>query len=252
MNWPLLIDQLPGLSYSLFLVYVRVQAFVLVLPGLGERVLPMRVRVGIAMAVTPLMSGIVAPVPMPGSAPQIALQALGQMLIGLALGSLLRIMSYAIDIAATAIAATASLSQIIGVQNEASPHPIGNLLHLGGIAILMALGLPSMLMDLIADSFAIWPPGAMPQITTLAAEAVAMMARSFALAMLLAAPFILGGFLYQALSGVINKVMPALPVVFIGSPAAVMLALAALALLAPMLVGLWADAVLGFTLPGPP
>lgn len=252
MNWPLPIDLLPGLSYSLLLVYLRVQAFVMVLPGLGERVLPMRVRVGLAMAISPLLAGTVADLPLPGSAPAIAFQALGQMLIGLALGSLLRILAYAIDIATTAIAATASLSQIIGVQNEAAPHPIGNLIHLGGIAVLMALGLPSMLMDLIADSFAIWPPGAMPQITGLVAEAVAMMARSFALAMLLAAPFTLGGFLYQALSGVINKVMPALPVVFIGSPAAVMLALAALALLAPMLVGLWADAVLDFTLPGAP
>ena len=68
--------------------------------------------------------------------------------------------------------------------------------------------------------------------------------------MMLAAPFTLGGFMFQALSGVINRVMPALPVVFIGSPAAVLLALAGLALLAPLLVGLWADAVLGFMLPG--
>ena len=35
----------------------------------------------------------------------------------------------------------------------------------------------------------------------------------FMLAMLLAAPFILGGFLFQLLSGMISKAMPALPVV---------------------------------------
>ena len=70
--------------------------------------------------------------------------------------------------------------------------------------------------------------------------------------MLLAAPFTLGGFMFQALSGVINRVMPALPVIFIGSPAAIMLALAALAMLAPVLIALWADAILGHVLPGAP
>lgn len=58
--------------------------------------------------------------------------------------------------------------------------------------------------------------------------------------------------MFQALSGVINRVMPALPVIFIGAPAAILLALGALALLAPILVGLWADAILGYMLPGAP
>ena len=85
-----------------------------------------------------------------------------------------------------------------------------------------------------------------------AVEAVhAAFAESFGLALLLAAPFILGGFLFQALSGVINRVMPSLPVAFIGAPAAILLALAALALFVPMIVSLWADSVLNFTLPRP-
>ena len=64
--------------------------------------------------------------------------------------------------------------------------------------------------------------------------------------------FTLGGFLFQALTGVINRVMPALPVVFIGAPAAIFLALMGLAILSPMLIGLWADAVLSFMLPVAP
>ena len=118
--------------------------------------------------------------------------------------------------------------------------------------VLMVLGLPVMLVQLMADSLAIWPPGGWPDADGLAAEAIRLVARSFWIAMLLAAPFTLGGFMFQALSGVINRVMPSLPVIFIGSPAAIMLALAALALLAPVLIGLWADAVLGYMLPGAP
>lgn len=249
--WQQLSDLVPGLDWHLVLVYARVQACVLILPGLGERLIPVRVRVSAAMAVTPLLAGLVPPVPAPQEALPMIAQVAGEMLIGLAAGALLRLLALALDIATTAIAATASLSQIIGVQNEAAPHPVGNLMHLGGMAVLMALGLPVMLVQLMADSLILWPPTEWPTIENLAPAAVRVVADSFALAMMLAAPFTLGGLLFQSLSGVINRVMPSLPVVFIGAPASILLALAALALLAPMLIAIWADAVLNFTLPVP-
>lgn len=243
---------LPGFGWNWVLVYLRVQALVLVLPGLGERVIPMRVRAAAAMAVTPMLAGLVPPLAVPGDTLSTLGQAAGETLIGLAAGIGLRLLALSLDIATSAIAATASLSQLVGGQNEAAPHPIGNLFHLGGVAVLMALGLPMMLVQLMADSLALWPPGGWPDADGLAAEAVRLVARGFGIAMLLAAPFTLGGFVFQALSGVINRVMPALPVIFIGSPAAIMLALATLAVLAPALVGLWADAILGYMLPGTP
>lgn len=243
---------LPGFDWSWVLVYLRVQALMLVLPGVGERVIPVRVRAAAALAVTPMLAGLVPPAAAPGNTLAILGQAAGETLIGLAAGMGLRLLALSLDIATSAIAATASLSQLVGGQNEAAPHPIGNLFHLAGIAVLMVLGLPVMLVQLMADSFAIWPPGGWPDADGLASEAIRLVSRSFWIAMLLAAPFTLGGFMFQALSGVINRVMPALPVIFIGSPAAIMLALAALALLAPVLVGLWSDAILGYMLPGAP
>lgn len=241
---------LPGFDWVWVLVYLRVQAFALVLPGLGERVVPVRVRAAAALAATPLLAGTVAPLPVPEAPIAILGQAAGELLIGLAAGMGLRVLALSLDVATSAIAATTSLSQLVGGANEAAPHPIGNLLHLAGLAVLMALGLPVMLMDLMADSLILWPSGGWPDADTLAGGGIALAAQSFWIAMLLAAPFTLGGFLFQALSGVVSRVMPALPVVFIGAPAAIMLALLALAVLAPMIVALWADAVLTFMLPG--
>lgn len=242
----------PGLDWPLVLVYVRIQACVLILPGLGERVIPARVKVAIALALSPLLAAGLPPRAMPDQPIGLLGEIAPEMLLGFATGALLRLLALAIDIATTAIAATASLSQMMGIQNEAAPHPVGNMLHLAGIALLMAMGLPVMLVELLADSLSLWPPATLPPVETLTWGIVAVVRDSFLLAMMLAAPFTLGGFLYQALSGVINRVMPALPVVFIGAPASVFLALAGLAILAPMLVGIWADAVLGFMLPRSP
>ena len=49
----------------------------------------------------------------------------------------------------------------------------------------------------------------------------------------------------QLLSGMISKVMPALPVVFIAAPGAILLALLALVILVPSIISIWAEAVMG-------
>lgn len=247
--WHELTRIFPDLGWEFVLIYARAQAFFLILPGIGERVVPGRVKVALAMSVTPLLAAGVAPVSYPDSQIIIGTQLIGEMLIGFAAGMMLRMMAMAIDIATAAIAATASLSQIIGVPNEFAPQPIGNFLHLAGIAILMAMGLPAMLIDLIADSLQIWPPSGFPRAASFVPDAIGIIGHSFALAMLLAAPFTLGGLLFQALSGVVNRAMPNLPVVFIAAPLAILLALTALVLISPTIIGVWADAVLSFRFP---
>lgn len=236
---------------AVLLTYARLQGFVLGLPAFGDRIVPVRVRVALAMALTPLFLELGRPVALPETPPDLAVVAALQLMLGAATGLLVRLLAIALDIAASAIAASASLSQIVGGANEFSPHPIGNLMHLGGLAVLLALGFPALAIDLVVDSLALWPIGATPDAQDFLMQAIRVVADGFQLAMLMAAPFILGGFLYQALSGVINKVMPALPVIFVGAPGSILLALAALAFLVPVLISVWSDAILAFSLRGP-
>lgn len=229
---------------GLLLTYCRVQACFLTLPVFSERALPVRVRAALAMAVTPLLAESARTPTEIDSLLQLAGLAGAEILSGLALGGLVRVFASALDVAATAIASTASLSQLIGVTNEYSPHPIGNLMHLAGLAVLVALGFPAMACDLLRESLALRPLGEWPEIADLLPNAVALIRQSFVLAMLLASPFILGGFLFQLLSGMISKVMPNLPIVFIAAPGAIMMALIALAVLTPSILSVWSGAVL--------
>ncbi|MDO5642334.1 MAG: flagellar biosynthetic protein FliR [Paracoccus sp. (in: a-proteobacteria)] len=231
----------------LLLAYLRIQAAVLVMPVFSERVLSARVRVALAMALTPAAAAFGPPLPDP--APDIfVILALREMLVGLLIAMPVRIMSTALNVASSAIGATASLSQLIGTGTEAAPHPIGNLLHAAGLALLMAMGLPMLLIDLIAQSYAAFPAGRLAIGGDQVAAMIGLVMRAFLLAMALASPFILGGLMYQLLLGVVNKVMPQLPVVFIGAPAIIFVALVGLAILSPGIIGIWADAVLGTSL----
>ena len=178
-----------------------------------------------------------------------ALLALREMLVGLMIAIPARITAMALHVATSAIGATASLSQLIGTGTEAAPHPIGNLMHMAGLALLMALGLPLLLLDLIASSYALFPAGKLGLGDADPEALTGMVAQSFVLAMALSAPFILGGLLYQLLTGVVSRVMPTLPVVFIGAPAIILLALVGLSVLSPAILAGWANAVFGTAAP---
>ncbi|KGJ06272.1 flagellar biosynthetic protein FliR [Paracoccus halophilus] len=244
MMMPALDSGTVAMLVGMLLTYCRVQACLLALPVFSERFLPVRVRVALAMSITPVLADYATLVQQPGAASHLALLGGIEVLSGLALGGLVRLFAVALDVAATAIAATASLSQLVGVATEYSPHPIGGILHLAGLALIMALGFPLLVCDMLRESFLLLPLGGVPDVTRILPLAISLVQRGFVLAMVLAAPFILGGFLYQLLSGMVSKVMPALPVVFIAAPGAIFLALLALVLLAPSIVLIWADAVL--------
>ena len=231
---------------ALILAYLRVQAAILIFPAFSEQFLSVRIRISLAMVLTPAAMAFGAPdAGLAEAGPGLfAVLAAREMLVGLLIAIPVRIMASALHVATSAIGATASLSQLIGTGTEAAPHPIGNLMHMAGLALLMAMGLPMLLIDLIAQSYAAFPAGNLAVGGEQVRGFVGMVAQSFVLALALASPFILGGLLYQLLTGVVNKVMPSLPVVFIGAPAIILMALTGLAILAPAILDLWANAVL--------
>ncbi|MDT1063154.1 flagellar biosynthetic protein FliR [Paracoccus sp. CPCC 101403] len=228
----------------LLLTYCRVQSCLLAMPGFSLRILPVRLRVAIAMSMTPLLAEHAGLAPPIRTMTGLALLAGAEIVTGLILGGLVRLMALSLDIAAAAIAATTSLSQLVGGVNEFAPHPIGNLLSLAGLALLMALGMPALLCDLLRESLVLRPVGSWPQVAELLPTALGLIGRSFVVALVLAAPFILGGYLFQILTGMASKAMPALPMMLIAAPAAILLALVALTLLTPAILSGWARAVL--------
>lgn len=233
------------IGIPLLMAYLRVQAAVLVFPALSERVVPVRVRAAIAMGLTPVALALAGETGRPVDVALMDLTLLGlrEVLVGFLIAVPARIMALSLHVVTSAIGATTSLSQLIGTGTEAAPHPIGNLMHMAGLATLMAMGLPLLLVDLLSQSYMAFPvrqlsiPGYIP------AELIGLIVRSFVLALVLASPFILGGLLYQALTGIVSRVMPTLPVVFIGAPAIIMLALTVLAILSPTILSAWANAV---------
>jgi len=223
-------------------VFLRVGACFFVLPGLGEQMIPLRVRLGAALAMSVLLT------PMLHS--EIAITGLmppreaffSEAVIGLCLGLALRFVVYALQTAGTIAAQATSLSQIMG---GASPDPLpamGAILSLAGIALVVLTGLHVHMASTFLQSYALFPFGGLPMPSDLAEWGIARVSASFALAFSLSAPFLIASLLYNVALGVINKAMPQLMVAFVGAPAITWGGLGLLMLATPAILMSWSAA----------
>ena len=234
-------------------VFLRVGAMVSVLPAFGERTVPVRVKLGVALAFTL----IVAPaVPQAGALNEFGPAArliLSETVIGLALGLAVRLFILALQTAGSMAAQATSLSQILGGA-AAEPMPaMGYVLVIGGLALAVMSGLHVQAARLLILSYDLFPPGQLPAAAPLADWGVAQVSQAFALAFTLAAPFVIASVVYNLALGVINRAMPQLMVAFVGAPAITMGGLFLLLVASPTILSVWSGALSHFLAnPGSP
>ncbi len=226
-------------------IFARVGAVVFLLPGLGERGVPLRVRLGAALAITLLLAPLIAPlVPETPQHPAGLLRVVAaEALAGLAIGLGFRLLVFMLQIAGTTAAMHLSLSHIFGSPVGADAEPtMATFLALGGIVIAMGLGLHVEAVAALAGLYDVLPFGRLPDPAALAELSVARMAETFATGVALAFPFIAVSFAYNLALGALSRAMPQLLVALIGVPLLVGLGLVTLWLALPAIFARWGEA----------
>ena len=251
------LGELAGIGADLLwaglVVFLRIGTALSLTPAFGEQVVPVRVRLAVALAFTLVVAPAVTATQDVG---QLGLIGLGvEVPVGLMLGMGLRLFVLALQMAGAMAAQATSLAQMFGGTGPEPQPALGNLLVMAGLALAVALDLHVRLAEFFLLSYRIFPPGLMPASGDGAAWGVAQVARAFRLAFSLAAPFTIAALLYNLALGAINRAMPALMVSFIGAPVLIALGFVLMILALPMLLGLWVQALHGFLanpLPVPP
>jgi flagellar biosynthesis protein FliR len=223
------------------LVFLRIGAAFAVLPAFGERLVPARIRIVGALAMTVVVTpAVIGDLPPLSAEPlDMTRVAAGEALAGLALGLALRLVVMALQIAGTIAAQATSLAQFFGGAG-AEPQPaISQILMLAGVALLVLAGLPERAAEYLILSYDLLPAGIWPDPGALAAWGTGRVAQAFALGFTLAAPFVIGSALYNLALGAINRALPTLMVAFVGAPAVTLAGLALLAVSAPVILSVW-------------
>ena len=226
------------------LVFARIGPVFALVPAFGERVVPVRIRLVTALAMTAVVGPAVTPVlPAPPATVLDLAQYLGaETLVGVILGLSLRLMTLALVMAGIKAAQATSLAQAFGGAGVDPQPAVAQLLLMAGLAAAVATGLPQRMAAWLVLSYDLFAPGTWPAPDVLAAWGTARAAQAFALAFSLAAPFVIGAGLYNLALGAINRAMPQLMVAFVGAPALTLGGLVLLMLAAPLMLSLWLPA----------
>lgn len=228
---------------KVFIVFLRVGAIVSLLPVFGEQSIPTRVKLGLAFAFTIIVVPAAPSIPVPASWFANFGLLLAETLTGLFLGLMLRFFVLALQVAGAIAAQSTSLSQLFGGGGMDPLPAIGHLLVIGGLALATIFGLHVQFAEFMIHSYTLVPLGNIIPAEMITQAGVAEVARSFALAFTLAAPFVIASLVYNVTLGIINRAMPQLMVAFVGAPAITAGGLIILTLAAPLMLTLWIDAM---------
>jgi flagellar biosynthetic protein FliR len=244
---PLSLSTLPDLAFAFVLLLGRIGAALTLLPGLGEATPPAMLRAGLAMAIAVLLLPAIAPlVPaVPGSVPVAAGMVAAEVVTGLWLGWLARLIVLALPMAGQLIAFMLGVSNVLVNDTELSAQgsALQQLFSLLAPVAVLASGLYALPLAALAGSYQLIGPGALlpeGEGTALATRAVG---DSFALALKLAAPFVLIAVVWHVAVGLLARLVPRVPMYFVALPGQILGGLVLLAMLGGAILVTWQDAV---------
>lgn len=223
---PILDQLLPQQIFVFILLFVRIGAMVMVLPGLGEGYVTPRVRLCLSLALAFLLMAPLGPMipALPSDGGTLALLVGLEAMVGLAIGTAARLLLTGLNVAGNIIAMQTGLGFAINVDPTQGAHGalLATFLVTLGILMIFITGAHAYLFGALYRSYELFPPGVAPSVADFTELVVRFVSSSFALGVELSAPFLVLGLVFYAGLGVVSKLMPQFQVFFIAMPLSIM------------------------------
>lgn len=231
--------------YAAGLIFARLGAIVMLIPGLGESFVPPRVRLGFALLMALVLYPIVgvgAPV-VPASVGSMAGSMIKEVLIGLMLGGILRLFMTSLAAAGeiVSIQTTLSFAQTANPAEAQSSTSLATFLSLIGVLLVMTTDLHHLFLAAIVKSYSIFPFTRAVPVNDAGELAVQTVSRAFGLGLQLAAPVLVFSLVFSIATGLVGRVMPQFQVFFVAAPLQVLLGLSIFALSLGAIGMVWVD-----------
>lgn len=232
--------------YAAGLVFARVGALVMLIPGLGDPVVPPRIRLSFALIFSFVLAPLVSQgLTVPSTVGAMGAQVIQEVLIGLMIGAILRMTMSALAVAGevVSIQTTLSFAQTANPAMGQSGAALGSFLGLMGVVLIMTTDLHHLFIGAVFNSYQIFPFGHTPPVNDATTLAVRTFSGSFSLGIQLAAPIIVFSLVFNIATGLVGRVMPQFQIYFVSSPLAVILGLSLFAITLGAVGMVWMDHV---------
>jgi flagellar biosynthesis protein FliR len=217
-------DLSPTLILTAFLVFCRIGGCVLLMPGLSSPRIPVQPRlfvaIGVALAMTAVVGDDIRPLVAKASPFGLFVLIATESLKGIVIGLLARLFFLALDTMVMAISLSIGLSANMGAPvDEAEPEPaLVTLVSLGATILIFVTDLHWELFRGLAASYSVIPASDAFNPRLNLVQLVDATTRTFVLTLRIASPFLIFSLIANIAIGVINKLVPQIPVSFIATP----------------------------------
>ncbi len=208
--------------FATFLVFVRIGAAFITLPTIGETFFSPRARLALALLLSVIVAPVVSPLlpEMPPRVGDMALMMLGEVIYGVFIGGVARILFNALAIAGVVWSflsglASALLFNPLLADQGALQSVFFTLL---GLALLFATDIHHLLIRTVVESYMLFEPGVVPMVGDMADVIARTVADSFKLGIQLVAPLIIVALMFYTLLGLLARLMPQMQVFFVAMP----------------------------------
>jgi len=215
------------LLFSYLLVFCRVGAAMMLLPGLSEGYMNPRARLyislGICLAIIPMLLDKMTA--MPDSGVKFFLLIAKEIMVGAFIGTVIKILFATLSAAGMIIASQTGLgsAMLFDPSQSEQGSSISVFLGIAGLMMIFASDLHHIFIRAIVDSYSLFPPlEALPigGFTDLVTKTVA---ESFSIAIRISSPVIVIGLVIYLGGGIIGRLMPQIQVFFIMTPVQILL-----------------------------
>ena len=220
--------------WSVGLIFLRLASLVMLVPGIGDQSVPPRHRLGFAL----LLAIVVAPIvrdtlpTMPPDLGGLVGQVLHEVIIGLMLGTLMRVFLYTLTTSGEIMSLQTGLS-FAQTANPSQAQPstsLATFLSMLGLILIYATNTHHLFIRAMVDSFRVFPAGKPIMIGDAGMLMIQTVGKSFVLAMQMAAPLIVFGLVFNIAVVFVGRLMPAFPIFFAATPLSLLLGLSLFAI----------------------
>lgn len=214
----------PETVLAAFLVFCRIGACLMVMPGFSSARVPMRMRlflaVAVSLALTPLLlQTLWTQVSATAAGPLFASIA-AELFTGFTIGFLARLFFLALETIGTSISQAIGLSGIpgMGLDDGGPQGPLTSLIMMTATTLMFVTDQHWVLVRGLVDSYTAIPPGQAIDVQMHLIEVTDQLTDVFLLVLRIGAPFLVYSILINFAIGLTNKLTPQIPVYFIAMP----------------------------------
>lgn len=236
-------ELLPAGIFGFLLIFARVGAAFILLPGIGESYINTRTRLALALMVTLIVYPLLAEgLPsMPAAPLMLLILLVGEIVIGVFLGTLGRLFISALSVVGMIVAQTSAMANaLVNDPITAQQASIASgFLTVTALLLIFILEIHHLALEAVVASYQVMEPGSMVPVGDMADMVTRTVADTFLLAVKMSAPFIAVAMFFYVGLGLLSRLMPQMQVFFIALPLQITLGLIVLMLSLPIIMRLF-------------